>query len=138
MRGPIVHVMVWASAPMRKLLLREGKLVPQPIRLELLIDTGADTTTLNEMHMRSMALPVRGATEVRGITSESRATECNTYDVELQLINSAGDPPLILPVVEVIGRPFHNEVIDGVIGRDFLSNVNFDLQGPLRQFAIHY
>lgn len=112
--------------------------MPQPIRLELLIDTGADTTTLNEMHMRSLVLPVRGATEVRGVTTEAYATQCNTYDVELQLINAAGDAPLTLPVVEVIGRPFHNEMIDGVLGRDFLSNVNFFLNGPLRQFAINY
>jgi len=123
---------------MRMLLRREGKAVPEPIRLELLVDTGADTTTLSEMHMRSLALPVRGATEVRGVTTEAYATQCNTYDVELKLINSAGDPPLTLPAVEVIGRPFHNEMIDGVLGRDFLSNVNFTMEGPLRQFVVNY
>ena len=85
-----------------------------------------------------MALPVRGAIEVRGVTSEAHATECNTYDVELTLLNLAGDQPLVLPVVEVIGRPFHNEVIDGVLGRDFLSNVNFLLEGPLWQFSVTY
>lgn len=123
---------------MAGLLRRQGKPIPQSIRVELLIDTGADTTTLNEMHMRSLSIPVRGATEVRGVTTDVYATECNTYDIGFELINAVGDQSLILPAVEIIGRPFHNEMIDGLIGRDVLANVIFTLEGPKRQFSINY
>lgn len=138
LRGPIVHAWIGVSAPLEALLRRQGESIPQRIRLELLIDTGADTTTLNEMHMRSLAIPVRGATEVRGVTTDAYATECNTYDIGFELINAVGDPPLKLAAVEVIGRPFHNEMIDGLIGRDVLANVMFTLDGPNRQFIINY
>jgi hypothetical protein len=123
---------------MESLLRRQGLVVPQRLRLELLVDTGADTMTLNEMHMRSLGVPVRGATQVRGVTTDAFATECNTYDVGFELINVVGDSPLKLPAVEVIGRPFHNEMIDGLIGRDVLSNVIFTLEGPNKQFVIQY
>ena len=137
-RGPIVHAWIGASAPLQSLLRRQEHSVPQRIRLELLIDTGADTTTLNEMHMRSLGIPVRGATDVRGITTDVDATECNTYDVEFELINVVGDKGLLLPAIEVIGRPFHNEMIDGLIGRDVLGSVVFTLEGPNRQFIVNY
>lgn len=117
---------------------RQGKFIPERIRVELLIDTGADTTTLNEMHMRSLGIPVRGATEVRGVTTDAYAMECNTYDIGFELINAVGEQNLKLPAVEVIGRPFHNEMIDGLIGRDVLANVIFTLEGPNRQFVINY
>jgi hypothetical protein len=123
---------------METLLHRQRLPVPERLRLELLVDTGADTTTLNEMHMRSLGIPVRGATEVRGVTTDAEATECNTYDVSFALINAVGDPNLILPALEVIGRPFHNEMIDGLIGRDVLGSVVFTLEGPNRQFVINY
>jgi len=123
---------------MAGLLRRQGKSIPERIRLELLVDTGADTTTLNEMHMRSLGIPVRGATKVRGVTTDTYATECNTFDVSLELINAVGESPLHLPAVEVIGRPFHNEMIDGLIGRDVLANMVFMLDGPHRQFVINY
>ena len=123
---------------MESLLRRQGKPVPARIRLELLIDTGADTTTINEMHMRSLTIPVRGATEVRGVTTDVDATECNTYDISLELMNVVGDPPLTLPAVEVIGRPFHNEMIDGLIGRDVLARMVFTLDGPSQKFIINY
>ncbi|WP_339088908.1 aspartyl protease family protein [Variovorax paradoxus] len=123
---------------MAALLRRQGKEVPERIELELLLDTGADTTTIKEMHMRSLGVPVRGATEVRGATTDAGATECNTYDLSLEFINSAGDRPLTLTSVEVIGRPFHNEMIDGVVGRDVMSNMVLTIEGHLRQFSVVY
>ena len=123
---------------MAALLRRQGKEVPQTIERELLLDTGADTTTIKEMHMRSLFVPVRGATEVRGATTDAGSTQCNTYDLSLEFINSAGDRPLFLSSVEVIGRPFHNEVIDGVIGRDVMANMILTIEGPRKQFSVLY
>lgn len=137
-RGPIVHVNIGVSTPREGLLRRQGKAIPEPIRVELLIDTGADTTALSEMHTRSLGIPVRGATQVRGVTTEVHATDCNTYDIGFELINAVGDLPLKIPAVEIIGRPFHNEMIDGLIGRDVLAQVIFILDGPTRQFVINY
>lgn len=123
---------------MAMLLRRAGKEVPQPIELELLLDTGADTTTIREETMRSLNAPVRGAADVRGATTDAGSTTCNTYDLSLVFVNAAGDPPLSLGSVEVIGRPFYNEVIDGVIGRDVMSNMVLTIEGHLKQFSVVY
>ena len=123
---------------MANALQRQHSEVPAQIRINLLIDTGADTTTLDEMHMRSLGIPARGAAKVRGITRDAHPTECNAYDISMELMNFAGDPPFIIPAVEVLALPFHNDGIDGVIGRDFLANMVFLLEGPHRQFTLNY
>jgi len=114
-----------------------GLAVPPPIRIQLLIDTGADTTTIAEMHMRSFGIPPSGAAPVRTITTDVTGYACNTYGVSLRFdAPGFGDRPHVIPALEVLGQAFHNEGIDGLIGRDVLSTLALTIDGPQRQFAI--
>lgn len=122
---------------MRKHMGRTGHQVPPALQLQLLVDTGCDTTTINDMHMRSLRIPVRGATEIRTATTDANATTCDTYDVELQ-IAPAGEESCTFHAIEVIGRPFHNETIDGLLARDVLDTLQFILDGPNKRFIIQY
>ena len=135
--GPILDVMIGVSEPRRRLLLAHGLDVPPALRLSLILDTGAETTLLAEQHMRTLAIPVRGQRDILTATTDEKATASNTYDVSLQ-IATFGDPPLILPALEVIGRPLFNHSIDGMIGRDILSRVKLMIDGPRRTFRIDY
>lgn len=124
---------------MEKWLKSHGRAVPPSIRLQLLIDTGADTTTVAEMHMRSLGLSPRGIAPVRTITTDASGAECNTYDASLSLdAPTFGDRPHILTAMEVLAQPFHNEGIDGVLGRDVLKTVLLTVDGPRRWFTVEW
>ncbi len=135
--GPIVDVLIGASEPRRRLLLAHRLEVPPVLRLSLILDTGAETTMLDEQHLRTLAIPVRGQRDILTATSDEKPTACNTYDVSLQ-ITTIGDPPFTMPALEVIGRPLFNHSIDGMIGRDILSRIKLMLDGPRRTFRIDY
>jgi len=135
--GPILDILIGVSDPRRRLLLANGIDVPPAQRLSLILDTGAETTMVNEQFMRTLALPVRGQRDILTATSDERPTACNTYDVSLQ-ISTYGDPPFTLPALEVIGRPLFNHSIDGMVGRDVLSRLKLTIDGPRRTFRLDY
>ncbi len=92
---------------------------------------------VNEQHMRALSIAPRGTTDILTSTSDEKPTTCNTYDVSFKLM-TYGDAPLILPAIEVIGRPLFNHSIDGMIGRDVLNRVVLSIDGPRMQFRIEY
>lgn len=118
-------------------MLARGFEVNPDLRLSFIIDTGADTTMINEQHMRTLGIAPRGAKEILTATSDAKATRCDTYDIAFRL-STYGDGPLIFPALEVIGRPLFNHSIDGMIGRDVLDRVVLSVDGPRRQFRIDY
>lgn len=124
--GAIIDVWVGVSAPRRRLLVSQNKEVPPATRLSLLIDTGADTTMVNEQTMRSLQIPPRGVRSVVGSTTDINPTACDTHDVELSIV-TPGEQPLILPAIEVLARPFLTVSIDGLLGRDVLDTLNLSI-----------
>ena len=135
--GPIVEVWVGVSEPRKRLLKALGMSVPPALLLNLILDTGAETTMVDEQHMRTLALNVRGQRDILTATSDEKPTSCNTYDVELKF-KTYGDPPLVVSALEIIGRPLFNHSIDGMIGRDVLGRVKLLIDGPAWTFRLDY
>lgn len=124
---------------MERWLRSHGHPVPPPIPIQLLIDTGADTTTVAAIHMRSLGIDATGAAPVRTITTDVSGESCDTYGVSLQIRGATfGDRPHVLGAVDVIGRPFHNEGFDGLLGRDVLSTLVVTLDGPGSKFIVRW
>lgn len=95
---------------------------PDALRLPFLIDTGADTTMVNEDAMRSLGIEARGARDVVGSTTHIEPTTCAAYDVSFE-IRTPGENPFVVPALEVLARPFFNVSIYGLIGRDVLDHM---------------
>ncbi len=135
--GPIIDVWLAVSAPKRRAMLAGG-LTPAPaIKLQFIIDTGADTSMVADLHMRSLGIAARGSREILTSTSEAKPTACDTYDVELS-IHTFGDAPFVVPALEVLGRPLFNLSIDGMLGRDVLSRLVLTIDGPRQRYWIEY
>lgn len=120
--GAIIDVEVGVCGPRRRLLLSMGLEVPPPVRLALLIDTGADTTMVSEQAMRTLQIPARGVRSIVGATTLIAPTDCDTHDVELR-ITTPGEEPLVVPAIEVLSRPFFNISNEGLLGRDVLDRL---------------
>lgn len=103
--GVIIDVWIGVSDPRANAMRAVGQSVPSPIRLPFLVDSGADTTMVNEDTMRSLAIPQRGARDIVGSTTHIAPTTCNSYDVRFEL-RTPGEHALVLPALEVLARPF--------------------------------
>lgn len=136
-RGPILDFWVSVSEPRRRAMAAAAVDAPGWMKLQFLLDSGADTTMINDMHMRSLGIAKRGSRDIRTVTTDAYATTCDTFDIALK-IETYGDQPFIIPAIEVMGRPFHNEMIDGLIARDVLDRVVLTLDGPGKKFVLHY
>ena len=122
--GVILDVYIGVSGPRATAMNRHGLGIPSAIRLPFLVDTGADTTMVNEDTMRSLAIPQRGARDIVGATTHIDPTTCHSYDVQIEF-RTSGEAPLVIPAIEVLARPFFNVSIAGLIGRDILDPLHF-------------
>ncbi len=135
--GPIIDVWLAVSAPKRRAMVAGGQQPAPAIKLQFIIDTGADTSMVADQHMRSLGIAARGSREILTSTTDARGTPCDTYDVELS-IHTFGEPPFVVPALEILGRPLFNLSIDGMLGRDVLSRVVLTIDGPRQRYRIDY
>jgi len=134
--GVHVEVEIWLSAPKREALFRKGQQLPPPQRLLLVLDTGADTTMINDRVLTgSLGLDVRSQTRMETASNVGVAEICDTYDVELTLAPNAVNPWKIQPL-EVLGKHLPN--MDGMLGRDVLNRAVFEYDGPRRTVRLTY
>lgn len=138
--GLLVEGEVWLSPQRREAMFRAGRQdeVGAPIRVTLIIDTGADSTMLNDQLMRSLGLTP--TSQARVITSGSRGVPepCDVYDVSLEIKGSATQEPWRVSPVAVLARPLVNQGTDGMIGRDLLRLGVLQYDGPKGTFSLTY
>jgi hypothetical protein len=62
------------------LLQAKGLPVPPALPLPFIIDTGADTTMVNDQHMRTLGIPPRGRRDIVTSSTDAGAPSwCETY-----------------------------------------------------------
>lgn len=118
--GAIVEVLVGISHPRAMMLQARQQSVPEPLRLRLLIDTGASSTTLAYGRLAALNLPPTGTTHVHTASSGNSPVECDEYDVSLVFPDAipAAWGIATMPVIE--SAPLDGP-IDGLLGRDVLN-----------------
>jgi predicted aspartyl protease len=137
--GIRVTVDVGVSAPERAARYRRslmGTLVPAQ-RLELLVDTGADSTTISDQAMRSLGLTPVSQTRIHTSTTTGAGVVSDVYAVELTLFPTTIQP-FRIGALQVIARPFLNTGADGLLGRDVLRQLVLVYDGPRSQVKLIY
>jgi predicted aspartyl protease len=129
--GLLVDVVVGASAPLRERLYMRNAVLPQPVHCTLLVDTGCDSTLINGQAIRSLGVPATSETRVITATTGPNGERCKVYVVELQLLPSHHQAPAPRSI-EVLERELLNQGIDGLLGRDILSTLVLEYDGPRR------
>jgi predicted aspartyl protease len=99
-------------------------------QISMLIDTGASKTAISPTLANDMGLLPMGKTTLRSATQEVQA---NLYLVDL--ICDVFDPPLIIRDMSIIEFPFADGW-RGFLGRDFLENLTFEMNGMDKHFKI--
>lgn len=94
--------------------------VPEPIRLRLLVDTGATSTNISQGRLAALHLPSTGIVEVYTASSGATPVPCEAYDVSL-IFPDAVPGPWGIASLNVIECLTLDGPIDGLLGRDVLN-----------------
>lgn len=133
--GLLVEVKVGLSAPRRALMWQRGLVQPPAVAATFIIDTGADTTMVDEQTMRSLNLTPTGQTRVMTSSSGGLPEPCDVYDVCLEILGK-GDSTWKIDPLQVLARPLLNQSTQGMIGRDVLDRTVLIYDGPRGLFKL--
>jgi hypothetical protein len=124
------------SAPYADLLKKGAKPVPTPIRVRLLLDTGAKSTCLDPSIFKSLSLSPTGTTFIRTPSTGQVPFACNTYDVSITILHTSAH--LFRGSLPVMEADFRAQGIDGLLGRDVLSDCLVIYDGPGQSFTLSF
>ena len=127
--GPICEVVLKLSFPTVEALCLEKKDVPF-VKVNALIDTGAQTTAVSRKVADKLKLVPRGKAKV--YTSQSNKI-VNEYDICLEF-----DSDVYINTLRVLGADLENHNIDCLIGRDVLQWGVFTYDGPKKEFTFSF
>ncbi|MCB1532610.1 MAG: aspartyl protease family protein [Alphaproteobacteria bacterium] len=115
------------STQRRKALVEAGQPVPDPVPANLLVDTGATSTCIDEEIINKLAIGPTGNTLVNTPSTGSTPHQMNTYDIAM-IIQGDGTP-FVMPALPVVECNFEAQGIDGLLGRDVLSRCHMTYGG---------
>lgn len=147
--GPVVVGKLRPTRHMQDLMNARGEF-PAPQAVRLLVDTGAGPSMVSRSLATELGLQVIDWRPVTGI--EQRAEMCPVYRATLDLWlvgprdpSRPKDPPpsvqVPLPLTVLGGRDVHvdappDALVDGLLGRDFLSSFVLHYDGPGAWFEL--
>ena len=116
--GPLVTVQLAATTP-----------GASSMTSELLVDTGADVTVIDEdLAARLGTIAVRSM-EISGVTSTRLSVPVHTVMVIFPLLGLNLE-------TDVVVLPRANDEVAGLIGRDVLQHLRFHYDGPAGSFTL--
>ena len=134
--GPLVSVIVTPSAAVMKVLAESGKTAAQA-RVHLLIDTGAELTSIHDDVIQTLGVqPVR-MQSIGGVSGKPE--DYPVYRLMLHIGVTDGTRSTSLAVAaDVVGMPPSSTHPDmrGLIGRDFLRHFRLVYDGPSGGFEL--
>lgn len=128
--GPVVDVQIAVNRTIETALRSAGAVVPTPIRVPAMIDTGASCTVIREGLARHLGLQPTGITVIH--TASDTNVRCRRYLVGLHFPNQVSFEKT---VIEAALRGQH---IDCLIGRDVLANGVLVYIGPDNLFSVSF
>lgn len=136
-QGPLVMVHIGVSGPRRDAMTKAGALIPDPVGAQLLIDTGASNTCLDPWVIQALGLTPSGVIQVHTpSTTAQQAHRCNQYDVSLVIPHPSISR--VFNAIPVMEAPLKHQGIDGLLGRDVLSQCLFVYNGELKIYTLSF
>lgn len=132
--GPIVDVEVCASSFLAMILSGLNQQIPNPIRVNALIDTGASKTCVDLRIINLLNLFPTGRAQIITPSTGAKPMPCSLYDVSLVLLQPNGRK--LLPLIPIIGCDFSTQNVQVLLGRDVLASCLFCYDGAFNIFSL--
>jgi predicted aspartyl protease len=134
--GPLVDILVGVSQARHDALIRAGLPIPQLVQIRALIDTGASSTCIDPAELQKLGLSPTGIIPVHTPSTGDQAHNLSQYDVSLILLHPKLQ--LRLGTVAVVESQLAIQGIQGLIGRDVLTNCLFIYDGATGIFTLGF
>jgi hypothetical protein len=139
--GPILQALIGVSEPRRAALAEANQVVPKPVLIRALMDTGASCTCVDPTVLRDgLHLTPTGSVPVNTPSTGTTPHEAEQYDVALVIPPAApGQSLLVFETIPVVcsalldAQGFH-----ALIGRDILERCIFIYNGTVGSFSLAY
>jgi hypothetical protein len=128
--GPVVDVQITVNGTIETALRNAGAVVPTPIHVPAMIDTGASCTVIRTGLAQHLGLQPTGVTIIH--TASDTNVRCRRYLIGLLFPNNVSFEKT---VIEATLRGQH---IDCLIGRDVLANGVLVYIGPDNLFSLSF
>lgn len=113
--GPVLEVFIGPSSVLKGFLEKERKVIPQPVPVRMLIDTGASVSAIKRGIASQLGLKPHGLTKIS--TPSDGAFQCPLFDVDIFFPIHR----MAVGNVRIIEAVLEGQNIDGLIGRDVLK-----------------
>ena|SRR5271157_4259715 len=128
--GPILTALIGPSQPRVQALSASGSPVPNFVPGTFLVDTGASCTCVDLDVIQALALQPTGRVAISTpSTSAGQKHLCDQYDVALFIPGNIPGTGYSLGALAVITTHLKSQGIEGLIGRDVLSNCTLIYNG---------
>lgn len=135
--GAIVDATLAPSDGALQLLSQAGRLQPAPTQIKLLIDTGGESTAIDETLIDPWGLPYVSAGFVETMAGSKPV---RYYDLSLRFTAADGREVWTFEPIVIMARrsPFQGMPYSGLIGRDILDRVVFTYDGRAHRCSIDF
>jgi predicted aspartyl protease len=131
--GPVVTVDISVSSIVRATV---KKVAPVPVRVQALIDTGANGTVFVPAVFQRLGIHPHDATEIR-TPGQLEPQQVPIFNVDLSIFDSSMVTPVaVLANSRVIEASLRGQPVEGLIGRDLLRHFIFEYHGPQSFFRL--
>lgn len=135
--GPLLIVYIGVSGARQQAMAAAGLTPALPMVANLLIDTGASHTAIDNKFVAGLGLQATGSVSIHTPSTGAVAQTVDTYDVGIVVHGIAGATH-VLPVHSVMACDFSSQGIDGLLGRDILASSRLIYSGPDNQFFLSF
>lgn len=136
--GPLVYAFVGLSAPHREVLTAAGRSLPTANLGRFLVDTGASTSAVDPEMLDGLDLQPTGAVMVHTPSTQGQPISMAIFDISLLIPAGEHDAPLYIPALPVSSSGFKAQGIDGLLGRDILSQCLLTYNGRIGSFVLAF
>jgi predicted aspartyl protease len=128
--GPIVEIRIAVPAAVEAIFVSGGQPVPSPVAMAAMIDTGASGTVIQAGVAARLGLHPVGVVAIN--TPSSTGVLCAQYAVRLIFPNN------VIGEAVVIEAPLEGQHVQGLVGRDVLSQAVLVYIGYTNQFTMSF
>lgn len=136
-QGAVVRLAIMVSTPRQNSLIAAKQPVPAPVIANEVVDTGASCTCIDPALLTKLGLAPSGVTNIHTPTTAGIAQQCNQYDVDITVILGNGRLHVIRSL-PVIGSALSSYGIDGLLGRDVISQGILIYNGEHNEFTLSF
>jgi gag-polyprotein putative aspartyl protease len=137
--GPIVTVSIEADAELIAERAALGQSLPPPLPVQLMVDTGAQTTVIEEAIAKKFGLKPIRYSSVTGVSQQAQTCAVYRMVITLEMKDNSGQNKVVAIETEIIGvsSPPSPHPHVGLLGRDFLQHFEFVYRGSVGSFELH-